>query len=131
MRTSTPVQKNVMLDLICSCLASIPMFSRLNEAELKYVAGHMHVHKLSKDTVVFKEGDAGDYICFVVDGILDVYKTSAQGGDPPIATLREGSSIGEMAVIDDFPRSATVKARTEATMVTLSRERLDFIADSF
>jgi CRP/FNR family cyclic AMP-dependent transcriptional regulator len=120
-----------MLAMISKCLATIPMFATLTESELNYLAGHMHVHKAEAGSVVFNEGDEGDYVCFVVDGVLDVFKSSESIEDEPMATLTEGCSIGEMAVIDDFPRSATVKARFNATLVTLSRDRLDFILESF
>jgi CRP-like cAMP-binding protein len=76
---------------------------------------------------VFEEGDRGDYVCFVVEGSLDVLKKSETGEEILISTLSKGRSIGEMSVIDDLPRSATIKARTKSTLLTLSRENFDYI----
>jgi CRP/FNR family cyclic AMP-dependent transcriptional regulator len=48
-----------------------------------------------------------------------------------ISTLSKGRSIGEMSVIDKTPRSATVKAKTKATLVALSAEGFDLILDQY
>jgi CRP/FNR family cyclic AMP-dependent transcriptional regulator len=87
----------------------------------------LHLLRSSKGNVIFKEGDSGDFVCFVVDGILEVVKAAADGSERSIAKLISGCSIGEMAVVGSFPRSATVRARSEATLLTLKRDRLDKI----
>ncbi|NIQ88913.1 MAG: cyclic nucleotide-binding domain-containing protein, partial [Deltaproteobacteria bacterium] len=83
--------------------------------------------ELTPGEMVFEEGDPGDYVCFVVEGSLEVLKGTEKGEEIVISTLSKGSSIGEMSVIDDLPRSASVKARTKATLLTLSRENFDYI----
>lgn len=102
-------------------LINIPLFDELKAEELKIITKHMNYIKVNPDQIVFRDGDKGDCVCFVVDGTLDVMKQSASGDSVVITTLSRGRSIGEMSVIDDFPRSATVKARTKATLLTLTR----------
>ena len=89
----------------------------------------MHVFRLDEGDKIFEEGEVGNCICFVADGVLDVIKTSQTGINVVIAALAKGNTIGEMAVIDDFPRSATVKARTESTLIIFTREEFEFLVD--
>ena len=56
-------------------------------------------------------------------------KKNEKGKQVTLTALGKGRSIGEMAVIDDFPRSATVKARTKATLVILTRANFEKILD--
>ena len=58
---------------------------------------------------------------------MDVLKKSETAESVVISTLPKGRSIGDMAVIDDYPRSATVKARTKATLAMLSQEKFNYI----
>ena len=106
-------------------LTNIPLFDGLKPGEIETIAKHMTYIELSKDEILFKEGEKGNYVCFVVEGTLDVIKHSLTGESVIITALHRGRSIGEMSVIDDFPRSATVKARTEAKLVILTGEAFD------
>ena len=114
---------------IIDSLNNIPIFDSLNAKELGVVAKHMNLIDVNLGEYVFKEGDSGDYVCFVANGSLEVLKKSEVGDTVVIATLNRGRSIGEMSVIDHFPRSATVRARTKATLVTLKRRAFDAILD--
>jgi CRP/FNR family cyclic AMP-dependent transcriptional regulator len=116
--------KSALQGAIIQCLRSIAIFSELSEDELNLMAGQMHFLRSVRGSVIFKEGDPGDFVCFVVDGILEVVKTSADGSEKVIAKLISGCSIGEMAVVGSFPRSATVRSRLEVTLLTLQRDRL-------
>ncbi len=106
-------------------LTNIPLFDGLKPGEIETIAKPMTYIELSKDEILFREGEKGNYVCFVVEGTLDVIKHSLTGESVIITALHRGRSIGEMSVIDDFPRSATVKARTEAKLVILTREAFD------
>jgi len=116
-------------DAISQCLKKITIFSELTAEELNLMAGQMHFLRSVKGSVIFKEGDPGDFVCFVVEGILEVVKTATDGTEKSIAKLISGCSIGEMAVAGSFPRSATVRSRTEATLLTLQRDRLARICE--
>ena len=87
--------------------------------------------EVSSGETLFKEGDRGDYLCFVISGNLEVIKTSKSTNDVIISTIGKGRSIGEMSVIDDYPRSATVKCKTKATLIALSRERFDTLLNEY
>ncbi len=108
-------------------ILNIPILGTLKDKELMVIEKYLNFIELTPGEIVFEEGDPGDFVCFVVEGSLDVVKTSETGEDIVISTLSKGRSIGEMAVIDELPRSATVKARTKATLLTLSRENFEYI----
>ncbi|MGD8983729.1 MAG: cyclic nucleotide-binding domain-containing protein [Desulfobacteraceae bacterium] len=108
-------------------ILNIPILGTLKDNELMVIETYLNFIELTPGEIVFEEGDPGDYVCFVVEGSLDVLKRSETGEDIVISTLSKGRSIGEMSVIDDLPRSASVKARTKATLLTLSRENFDYI----
>jgi CRP/FNR family transcriptional regulator, cyclic AMP receptor protein len=124
---TAPAKKNLLHQAISGCLRSIPIFEDLGASELALITTHMHVIRIDKGNYVFKEGDPGESVCFVVDGTLEVVKTNDKGAQKKIAKLTNGSSIGEMAVVGQFPRSASVKAITEATLLTLTRDRFNQI----
>ncbi|MBN1671480.1 MAG: cyclic nucleotide-binding domain-containing protein [Kiritimatiellae bacterium] len=122
-----PVQQAKALQTILNSLINIPLFDKLEPGDLKVVAKQMNYARVATGQIVFREGDRGDSVCFVVDGSLDVVKESGTGDPVVIATLPSGRCIGEMALVDDFPRSATIRAKTDATLVSLSRETFENI----
>lgn len=117
------------IDKKADMLSNIPMFDSISGRELYLIASYMHVKNLAADQVVFSEGDVGDFICFIVSGELDIYKRSANETQVLICTLHKGRVLGEMNVIDKFPRSATVIARKPSTLLTLSSEQFEKILD--
>jgi CRP-like cAMP-binding protein len=106
---------------VITFLSNIPIFGKLSYGELETITPFMGYLEVRQGELLFKEGQEGNYVFFVSKGILDVYKASASGGEVVIASLSKGLSIGEMAIIDTFPRSATVKARTDARVLVITR----------
>jgi len=124
-------QKNLLKEAIIGCLSGIAIFADLDATELDIVGEHMHVSRFEPGDIVFAEGDPGDEVCFVVDGSLDVLKFQSGEIEKKIAIKAPGGSIGEMAVIGDFSRTATVKACSDVTLLSLSRRRFDQICDDY
>ena len=116
---------------IIDLLTRIAIFDALEQDELKLIVPFMDVIEAGQGETIFREGDRGDYVCFVADGTLDVIKTSEGGHHVAISSLHCGRSIGEMSILDNFPRSASVRARTKATLVTLSRDAFTQIMDQY
>ena len=113
---------------IIDMLLGLPIFQGLEPDDLRTLEPHFSVMDLPAGDTLFLEGSTSNYVCFLVEGTLDVLKRVDMGGDVVLTTLRKGRSIGEMAIIDEFPRSATVKARTDATLVILTRDSFNQIA---
>jgi CRP-like cAMP-binding protein len=127
METKQILPESRMSKAIIDLLIDIPIFDSLKSDELHTIARYMTFMDFKPREVVFQEGDKGDYVCFVAAGSLTVLKKNEKGKQVIIATLNKGRSIGEMAIIDDFPRSATVKARNDTTLIILTRKGFDQI----
>ena len=125
------IQKGSMRQGVIDFLVYIPLFDQLEADELEIAERYMNLIEINKDEVLFKEGEKGNYVCFIVDGTLDVVKQSATGESITITELSRGHAIGEMSVMGDFFRSATVKAQTEAKLVILTRENFELIMEQY
>lgn len=110
-------------------LLSLPIFDNLDVDELTILAQHMSYVHLKRGEYLFIEGEKGSFMGFVVEGLLEVVKKSETGQSVVIAKLTKGNSIGEMALIDKSPRSATVIARQPTLMVTLTDKGFDMLTD--
>ncbi len=102
-------------------LSAVPIFAPLPGASLEHIAGRLVPLRLDAGTVIVREGDAGDRFYVVVEGDVDV---TAEG--VAVSTLHAGGYFGEIALLRDVPRTATVTARTPVVLYALERE--DFLA---
>lgn len=116
-----------MSERIADYLGVIPIFSGLSVAELQTIEKYMFFNKVEAGDFVFKEGEKGDYVCFVAKGALDVIKFNQYGRPVVISTLATGGSIGEMALIDKLTRSASVRACTSSSLIVLTRKGFEMI----
>lgn len=114
--------KETLVDLVMY----LPLFGGMTSDDLNTVAAYMNFFELEPGEILFREGDPGDSVCFVVQGGLDVYKSCGVSDESAvIATVPRYRSIGEMSVIDNTSRSATVKARVKTSMVSMSKSGFD------
>ena len=128
--TNTEVNGKISKAIIDFLILNVPIFSKLKDKELRIVEKYMQLIDVIPGEIIFQEGDKGDYVCFVLEGSLDVLKKSETAEEIVISTLSRGRSIGEMSVIDELPRSATVKSRTKATLLTLSIDKFNYILEN-
>lgn len=122
-----PILENELTREIIAFFMEQPIFDRINAEELKVVAKHMSEMTLEAGDTLFEEGDKGNAVYFVAQGELDVIKQSGENSDVNLATLKTGNSIGEMSIVDDDARSATVRARTTAHLYVLSKSAFDLV----
>jgi len=130
------VSESKMKDAITEFLNTFSFFNSLNTEELDLVANHIDIMELDPGDILFKEGDEGDCVYFVVEGELDVIKESVGGIElgvdkVVITKLIKGGSIGEMSVIDKNPRSATVKACKNVTLVAFTAVGFDMVLEDY
>ena len=98
-------------------LRSIPIFAPLPEPTVEYLAGTMTTVNQPAGTVVFHQGEAGDRYYLVESGEVEV---SVDGS--VASTLGRGHGFGEIALLRDVPRTATVIAKTDVTLLALERD---------
>jgi CRP/FNR family transcriptional regulator, cyclic AMP receptor protein len=117
------VHSEALVDFIIN----LPLFEFLEQHELELVARRMEFIDLEPAQVLFNEWDRADFVCFVQGGELDVTKKTGPDERETIATLKRGRSIGEMSIINNFPRSSTVIARTPVRLAVFPREAFEAI----
>jgi len=106
-------------------LPEIPLFSALNRRELHEMISHLKAKRVAKENLICKEGDHGDSIYIISSGKVGVLKYSRRKqGDILLATLHEGDFFGEISLIFNRPRMASV--RTTKTTELLELEKQDF-----
>ncbi|NTV14543.1 MAG: cyclic nucleotide-binding domain-containing protein [Desulfobulbaceae bacterium] len=108
-------------------LEKISFFDTLEAEEMKVLMDFMSLYELSAGDVLFREGQMGQYVAFVVAGTMEVLKKSITGANIVITTVGQGYSIGEMSLIDAAARSATLQARTQATLAILAQNAFKLI----
>jgi CRP-like cAMP-binding protein len=106
-------------------LAKVPLFEGLSPAQLRKIAGIAQERRFEGSQHLFKEGDAGDAMYVVHAGKVRISKMVPGIGEEALAILEPGQYFGEMAVIDESPRSADAIAHIGCTVFAISREKLE------
>ncbi|MCB1038982.1 MAG: cyclic nucleotide-binding domain-containing protein [Acidimicrobiales bacterium] len=96
-------------------LAEIPLFSALSKRDLGRIAKASNEITVDAGHVLVDQGDAGREAFVIVDGTASVRRNGRRVGE-----LGPGDSIGELALLDHGPRTATVTAETPLTALVLS-----------
>ncbi len=107
-------------------LRQVPMFAPLDPEDLEELAGVVEERRFDPGMDLCREGDAGDAVFLIVRGHVRVF-TGGRGGrsgnhERTLSTLGEGACIGEMAVFDHAPRSATVRAEDRVRALVVPGE---------
>jgi CRP-like cAMP-binding protein len=103
-------------DRIDEQLAHVPLFESLSKQELRLVSQLATYLEEPAGAVLTKEGAAGHEFIIVLDGEVEIRK-----GDEVIATRGPGSYVGEIALIDHRPRTATVIAKTPVRLEVIGQ----------
>jgi CRP-like cAMP-binding protein len=118
-------EPRVMGAVAAAALAATPLFAGLPHEALESLVEKLNLVQLSPDEILFHEGDPGDALYVIVEGTLSV-----QAEGPPrveMARLGAGSFIGEVALMTDQPRSATVIAVTDTELLRIDRPTLSHV----
>jgi CRP/FNR family cyclic AMP-dependent transcriptional regulator len=102
-------------------LRSIPLFSHVADGDLEQIASHLIERRYPRNTTIVEEGLPGDYMYIIREGRVKVTKLSEDGREKILAFFEPGHFVGDMALLDRAPRSASVKALTPVRVLALSR----------
>lgn len=104
-------------------LRRIKIFADMDERQLASFLQYMEVHKFLPNAVIFRKGEQGDAMFLVLVG--EVRARAIVGGrESTLSTMGVGECVGELAVVDESPRSADVVANVESVLLKISAEAL-------
>ena len=110
-------------------LRGIPFFAGLTDDDLDRLCRGAEELELSAGEQLFAEGDEGRRAFVIADGEVEIIKHSP-GRDVLLAVRHPGEVIGEMALLEDAPRIATARARTDASLIAIQKQQLDDLLES-
>ncbi len=102
-------------------LRKVPLFADLPEADLDRLCEMAEEVDLRRGAILFKEGERGDRTFVIREGALEIIKSSG-GREILLAVRGSGDVIGEMAVLEDDPRTATVRAKVDTKLLAIHKE---------
>jgi CRP-like cAMP-binding protein len=102
-------------------LQRIPLFAQIEPAKLKLLAFTSERVGFDPGQLLFQQGDMGDAAYIVIEGEAEVLVDTA-GGAAVVATLGKNAVVGEIAILCDVPRTATVRAKGRLVTLRISKE---------
>jgi CRP/FNR family transcriptional regulator, cyclic AMP receptor protein len=102
-------------------LKHLPLFADLDDAEIRILARASRSLTYPKGSIVFHEGDPGDYLLVILKGRVKVTLFGGDGQETIIRILERPAFLGEVALLDEAPRSATVIALEPIEVIQIAR----------
>jgi CRP-like cAMP-binding protein len=105
-------------------LSKIPVFEKLEVKELRQIAGIVHRRNYTKGEYVFYQGDPGLGMYVVEKGLVGIVVEGSDGLKKEIIEMRDGDFFGEIALLDESPRSASVAVKVDSQLIGFFRPDL-------
>ena len=102
-------------------LRNVPLFAKIEPSKLKLLAFTSERLTFAPGQELFHQGDMGDNAYIIMEGNANVI-VSTSAGDITVAKVGRHEIIGEIAILCDVPRTATIKAETELTTLVISKD---------
>lgn len=110
-------------------LRKIPLLADLSASDLDHLSSVVEVVQLPAGVQLFAEGSAGDRAYIIREGQIDILKATA-AGEMLLATREAGDVIGERALLDDSPRSASAEARTDSVLLAIHQDQFNQLLET-
>ena len=102
-------------------LASIPLFAGMDRSKLKLLSFASERYQYGAEEVVFKQGEVGDKAYIIVDGEADVI-LETQNGPKTLVTMKKNDLFGELALLCEAPRTATIQAHSDLQVMSIAKD---------
>jgi CRP/FNR family transcriptional regulator, cyclic AMP receptor protein len=110
-------------------LEQIPLFDLLSKKEIKKVSLLIYERKYLKNEFLFKEDNPAAGMFIIKSGAISIERKSESGEPGHLATLTEGDFVGELALLNDSPRSASARCINNTTVIVFFRQDLFNLID--
>lgn len=102
-------------------LDQIPLFAGLPAEALARLEGHTRQRNIARNTLLMTAGEPAEAMYLIISGTVKVFLSDVDGKEVTLALLSKGDYVGEMALIDEQPRSASVITTEDAVLCSLSK----------
>lgn len=110
-------------------LLKIPLLSKIGPSNAVQLASSIDISKFDAGQTLFRQGDVGEEAFIILSGKAEVI-TEGPEGEVAVATVEQHQFIGEIAILIDVPRTATVVASTDMTTLVISKQTFyDLLAE--
>ncbi len=107
------------------CFRNIPLFQGLSDKDMSALSGHAVNRTFKKNTIIIHEGDLSDSLYVILSGRVRIYLSDEEGKEVDLNILGAGEYFGELAALDNFPRSASVITLQESRFMIVSKKEFD------
>jgi CRP/FNR family cyclic AMP-dependent transcriptional regulator len=114
------------VDLQCraAVLARTELFQGIDEATRRRIAEHVTERVVERGQCVFSQGEPGDRMYVLAEGAVKLFLSSRDGGIVELVRHRPPAAFGEVALLDEGPRSASAEAVERSTLLVVTRSEL-------
>ncbi|MDH3934285.1 MAG: cyclic nucleotide-binding domain-containing protein, partial [Gammaproteobacteria bacterium] len=103
-------------------LEDVAIFSGLSKDDLELLEHHMVTRSFQKNTIIINEGDEANSFFIIIKGAVKVFLSNEEGKEIIINAQFAGDHFGELALLDDAPRSASVITTEKSTIGVIAKE---------
>lgn len=114
---------------IPSPLTRVPLFSSMNDAEISLLDSSADTVSYKEGDLLIKEGDVADSLYVILFGKVKVFTKNNEGDEIILNELGQGDYVGELALLDDEPRSASVMATKNTEVMKISKQDFKQVLD--
>ncbi len=111
-------------DILCIDLKKFDLFKDLTEPELQEIEDNIKLSKQKRGTLIYSQGSEISGVYIVINGILKIFKTGAEGKDQIIRFAKMGDPVGFRSVMTDERACTSVESLTESTVCFIPKESI-------
>ncbi len=110
------------LDSEVNALKKVPLFANIETSKLKLMAFASERLMFKPGQVLVRQGDQGDAAYIILEGEAEVVLDQPDGSEVVVATLKKNAVLGEIAILCDVPRTATVRAKSKTHTLKITKD---------
>ena len=122
------MDENQQLDEVKSYFKSWPLVSDLGPEDIDAAIADMKIRQFKQSELIIRQGDKGGSFFIILSGSASVSVGRDDGDEITVATLRPGTTFGEMSILAGAPRNATVRALEPSLMIEIDQEGFNQLA---